>query len=61
MTAVTGEDPPPRTAFLFRQAGLAQAFEVVKRMLVGETVNEDNSSLNKREWRELMAALGRKA
>jgi thymidylate synthase (FAD) len=38
----------------------AQAFEVVKRMLGGETVNEDNSGLGKREWRELMAVLGRK-
>jgi hypothetical protein len=29
-------------------------------MLGGETVNEDNSGLGKREWRELMAVLGRK-
>jgi thymidylate synthase (FAD) len=38
----------------------AQAFEVVKRLLAGETVSEDNSGLGKREWRELMATLGRK-
>ena len=38
----------------------AQAFEVVKRLLAGEDVTEQNSGLGKREWRELMAVLGRK-
>jgi thymidylate synthase (FAD) len=38
----------------------AKSFDVVKRMLAGETVTEENSGLGKREWRELMAALGRK-
>ena len=33
--------------------------EVVKRMLSGETVTQDNSGLSKREWRELMDQLGR--
>ncbi|MGE5147162.1 MAG: FAD-dependent thymidylate synthase [Candidatus Eiseniibacteriota bacterium] len=33
--------------------------EAVKRMLAGETVSQESSGLSKREWRELMAALGR--
>src|SRR5262245_55380728 len=37
----------------------AAAWEVVKRMLAGEDVPEEQSGLGKREWRELMAALGR--
>jgi thymidylate synthase (FAD) len=37
----------------------ADAFAVVKRMLAGEKVSEARSGLGKREWRELMAALGR--
>ncbi len=37
----------------------AAAFDVVRRMLAGETVTEDRSGLGKREWRELMATLGR--
>ncbi len=32
---------------------------VVKRMLDGESVNQETSGMGKREWRELMAALGR--
>ena len=35
--------------------------EVVKRLLAGETVSQEASGLSKREWRELMAALGREA
>lgn len=35
--------------------------EVVRRMLAGETVTQENSGLSKREWRELMADLGRDA
>ena len=38
----------------------ADAFAVVKRMLSGEKVSEAASGLGKREWRELMAALGMK-
>jgi thymidylate synthase (FAD) len=37
----------------------AGAFAVVKRMLAGEEVTESSSGLGKREWQELMAALGR--
>jgi len=37
----------------------AAAWEVVKRMLAGEDVAEEQSGLGKREWRELMAVLGR--
>jgi len=33
--------------------------EVVRRMLAGEDVDRESSGLSKREWRELMAALGR--
>ena len=36
-------------------AGLA----AVRRMLDGEAVSQEDSGLSKREWRELMAALGR--
>ena len=32
---------------------------VVQRLLAGEDVSQENSGLSKREWRELMAALGR--
>ncbi|HUB50317.1 MAG TPA: FAD-dependent thymidylate synthase [Acetobacteraceae bacterium] len=34
---------------------------VVRRMLAGEVVGQADSGLNKREWEELMAALGRGA
>jgi thymidylate synthase (FAD) len=37
----------------------AAAWEVVKRMLAGEDVAEAQSGLGRREWRELMAVLGR--
>jgi thymidylate synthase (FAD) len=37
----------------------AQMLTVVKRMLSGEAVRQPDSGLNKREWGELMAALGR--
>ena len=32
---------------------------VVKRLLAGEDVTQESSGMGKREWRELMAALGR--
>jgi thymidylate synthase (FAD) len=38
----------------------AKAFEVLRRMATGERVTEEKSGLGKREWRELMAALGTK-
>ena len=37
----------------------AGALAVVKRMIAGETVSESDSGLGKREWRELLAVLGR--
>jgi thymidylate synthase (FAD) len=37
----------------------AQMLAVVKRMLAGEAVDQAGSGLNRREWSELMAALGR--
>ncbi|HEX7007431.1 MAG TPA: FAD-dependent thymidylate synthase [Alphaproteobacteria bacterium] len=37
----------------------AGGLEVVKRLLAGEAVTQEVSGLSKREWRELMAALGR--
>ena len=36
-----------------------QMLAVVKRMLRGEAVDQAGSGLNRREWAELMAALGR--
>src|SRR5450432_3568036 len=39
----------------------AAAWAAIKRMLAGEAVGPENSGLGKREWRELMAALGRDA
>ena len=35
------------------------ALQVLNRLLDGETVTEENSGLSGREWRELMAVLGR--
>jgi thymidylate synthase (FAD) len=35
--------------------------EVVRRLLAGEVVQQETSGLSKREWRELMATLGRDA
>jgi hypothetical protein len=32
---------------------------VISRLLAGEAVDPDKSELSKREWRELMALLGR--
>jgi thymidylate synthase (FAD) len=37
----------------------AAAWAAVRRMLAGESVTAETSGLGKREWRELMAALGR--
>jgi thymidylate synthase (FAD) len=39
----------------------AQMLAVVRRMLAGEAVTPADSGLNRREWAELMAALGREA
>jgi len=35
------------------------AVEVVRRLLAGEDVGRESSGLSAREWRELMAVLGR--
>ena len=37
------------------------ALAVVKRLIAGEAVEQEGSGLSKREWRELMASLGREA
>jgi thymidylate synthase (FAD) len=37
----------------------AQMLAIVKRMAAGESVAQEGSGLSKREWRELMEALGR--
>jgi thymidylate synthase (FAD) len=39
----------------------AAALAVVKRLLAGEAPTQEDSGLSKREWRELMVALGREA
>jgi thymidylate synthase (FAD) len=39
----------------------AQMLAAVRRMLAGEPVDQPNSCLNRREWAELMAALGRES
>ena len=55
----------PATYEAFRDYGMDAAslskggLDVVKRMLAGEAVDQENSGLSKREWRELMAVLGR--
>jgi thymidylate synthase (FAD) len=35
------------------------ALAIVRRLLAGETVTPEDSGLSKREWGELMTALGR--
>jgi thymidylate synthase (FAD) len=37
----------------------SQMLTAVRRMLAGEAVDQPNSGLNRREWQELMVALGR--
>jgi thymidylate synthase (FAD) len=55
----------PLTAEAFRQHRLggihlsAAALDVVKKLLAGEKVAQEASGLSKREWAELMEALGR--
>ncbi|MCM0021450.1 MAG: FAD-dependent thymidylate synthase [Tagaea sp.] len=46
----------------YRMTGVAVSgpgMAVVKRLLAGEAVTQENSGLGKREWTELMATLGR--
>ena len=55
----------PMTCAAFEANGMggyrlsAGGLDVVKRLLAGEAVTQEASGLSKREWRELMAALGR--
>ncbi len=57
----------PLTAAAFRDYRLEAetisrpGLAVVRRLLEGEAVEQETSGLSKREWRELMAALGREA
>jgi thymidylate synthase (FAD) len=37
----------------------ATGIKIVRRLLAGETVEQKDSGLSLREWRELMAVLGR--
>jgi thymidylate synthase (FAD) len=55
----------PHAAAAFREYALggvrlsATGLAAVRRMLAGETVDQAASGMSAREWRELMAALGR--
>jgi thymidylate synthase (FAD) len=55
--------PAAHEAFMdYRMGGFAlsaKALEAVKKMLAGETVTAESIGMSAREWRELMAALGR--
>ncbi len=55
--------PFTHEAFMdYRMGGIglsAKGLAVVKRLIAGEAVCQDDSGLSKREWRELMADLGR--
>jgi thymidylate synthase (FAD) len=55
--------PLTHAAFLeYRMHGAAVSatgLKVVRRMLAGEAVEQKDSGLSPREWRELMAVLGR--
>jgi len=55
--------PAAHEAFMdYRMGGFAlsaKALEAVKKMLAGETVTAESAGMSAREWRELMAALGR--
>jgi thymidylate synthase (FAD) len=54
--------PAAHQAFLDYRLGAAtlsaQMLAAVRRMLAGEAVEQANSGLNRREWAELMAAIG---
>jgi len=57
--------PLTYAAFLEYRAGAAHisatGLAIIKRMLAGENVAQENSGLSKREWAELMDVLGRAA
>ena len=56
--------PITHKAFLQYRAGSVSfssaALEIVRNMLAGKPVSQESSKLSKREWRELMIALGQK-
>ena len=55
--------PITHEAFMEHRFGAAQlsatAIQAVRRMIVGETLDQESSGLTKREWGELCAVLGR--
>lgn len=55
--------PITHAAFMdYRMGGVslsAKGLAIIKRMIAGEQVAQDNSGMSKGEWRELMHALGR--
>ncbi|HXZ00933.1 MAG TPA: FAD-dependent thymidylate synthase [Stellaceae bacterium] len=57
----------PMTAEAFRQYRLGGAsvsergLAVIRRLIAGETVTQEESAISKREWTELMEMLGRKS
>lgn len=55
--------PIAHKAFMqYRVGGVglsAAALDIVKKMLAGEDVSQEDSGMSKREWRELMATLGK--
>ncbi len=55
--------PHTYEAFIDYQMGGANlsdaGLDIVKRLIAGETLTQSDSGLSKREWRELMAVLGR--
>jgi thymidylate synthase (FAD) len=57
--------PIAQKAFLDYRLGSvtlsAQMLTAVRRLLAGEAVEQSTSGLNRREWAELMEALGRTA
>jgi len=65
LTTVEGWVPVACQAFRDYRLGAvtlsAQMLAAVQRMLAGEAVEQANSGLNRREWAELIAALGRDA
>lgn len=57
--------PITHAAFMDYRSGAvelsAKGLAVVKRMLAGEQLNQEQSGMSKREWAELMAVLGKEA
>ncbi len=57
--------PMTHAAFMdYRMGGTslsAKGLQVVKRLIAGDNVRQEDSGLSKREWRELMVSLGRES